>query len=134
MSSLSAYGEDALDRGLLPDFVVRRAIRYLCNQRLAEIARGSIEDAVESKWSYIQGLKAREEIAIETEKANEQHYEVSRPPARGWLWLCSGGAEASSGRFCCRIARQSHLQLSRGPEVAGSSCQRPSLEQRSASC
>ena len=77
LSSLNASAEGALDAGYLPDFLVRRAIRYLCNQRLNEIAKATLEDAVDSKWDYIRGLKAREDIAIETEKANEQHYEVS---------------------------------------------------------
>ncbi|KAL8277745.1 hypothetical protein RQP46_009867 [Phenoliferia psychrophenolica] len=77
LSSLAASSESALDNGYLPDFLVRRAIRYLCQQRLDEISKATLEDAVDAKWAYIQGLKAREDIAIETEKANEQHYEVS---------------------------------------------------------
>ncbi|KAM0747909.1 S-adenosyl-L-methionine-dependent methyltransferase [Meredithblackwellia eburnea MCA 4105] len=77
LSSVTSLGESALDRGVLPDTIVRRAIRYLCQQRLDEIASQDIEQAVESKWRYIQELNQRKEIAIETDKANEQHYEVS---------------------------------------------------------
>lgn len=62
--------------GLIPDFLTRRAIRYLCNQRLQDISSTSLELEVEEKWKYIQGLKEAP-VAIETEKANEQHYEVS---------------------------------------------------------
>ncbi|KAK4698454.1 cyclopropane-fatty-acyl-phospholipid synthase, partial [Phenoliferia sp. Uapishka_3] len=76
-STLTVYGESALDRGLIPDFIVRRAIRYLSQQRLDEIASSTLEQAADAKWEYIEELKARLEIAIETEKANEQHYEVS---------------------------------------------------------
>lgn len=75
MESLTAAVYNALDNGLLPDFLVRRAIRYLCLQRLSEIAACSISEAVESKWEYIEGLK-QSAVAIETDKANEQHYEV----------------------------------------------------------
>lgn len=55
--------------------LVRRAIRYLCNQRLREIASTSFEASVEHKWDYINQLKQRP-VAIDTDKANEQHYEV----------------------------------------------------------
>lgn len=67
----------ALDNGLIPDVVVRRAIAYLCEQRLKEISADTMEEAVEGKWKYIEALKMSE-IAIEQAKANEQHYEVSR--------------------------------------------------------
>ncbi|SGY64175.1 BQ5605_C007g04879 [Microbotryum silenes-dioicae] len=76
MDALTNLGYDALDRGLLPDAIVRRAIRYLCRQRLQEIKATNMEASVEAKWAYIQGLK-QNQVAIETEKANEQHYEVS---------------------------------------------------------
>lgn len=66
---------ELLDNGWIPDFLTRRAIRILCNQRLSQIAAASLTEAVEAKWEYINGLK-QSEIAIETSKANEQHYEV----------------------------------------------------------
>ena len=66
---------DALDRGVIPDAIVRRAIRYLCNQRLHDISIASMEQQVDSKWKYIEDLK-QGAIAIETDKANDQHYEV----------------------------------------------------------
>lgn len=88
MDALANLGYDALDRGVIPDVLVRRAIRYLCNQRLKDIARSSIEDSVEHKWDYISKLK-QNQVAIEQDKANEQHYEVNngsdearRPPDR----------------------------------------------------
>ena len=75
MDSLTTLGYDALDRGVIPDLIVRRAIRFLCNQRLKEIAQNSIETAVQHKWEYIEALK-QNQVAIEQDKANEQHYEV----------------------------------------------------------
>lgn len=72
----SAY--NALDYGLLPDFAVRRAIRYLCRQRLAEIAHTDMAAAADHKWDYIEDMKKRP-IAIEQESANNAHYEVATP-------------------------------------------------------
>lgn len=66
----------ALDYGLVPDFVVRRAIRALCRARLREIAQTDGATAARHKWAYIEDLK-RKPIAIEQGKANEQHYEVN---------------------------------------------------------
>lgn len=76
MQAIESYGYALLDQGLIPDPILRRAIRHLCNTRLQEIARSSIEEQAEAKWAYIEDLKQRP-VAIETEAANEQHYEVS---------------------------------------------------------
>jgi hypothetical protein len=100
MESLTTLGYDALDRGVLPDFLVRRSIRYLCNQRLREIAQNSMETAVQHKWEYIEALK-QNQVAIEQDKANEQHYEVHINMSLPHL-LCIGRADhrtrASSDR------------------------------------
>lgn len=37
------YAYSLIDRGLLPDFVLRPAVRALCNSRLREIDNGSLE-------------------------------------------------------------------------------------------
>lgn len=76
MQAIESYGYALLDQGLIPDPILRRAIRHLCQTRLNEIARSSIEEQAEAKWAYIEDLKQRP-VAIETEAANEQHYEVS---------------------------------------------------------
>ncbi|KAF7971612.1 hypothetical protein HWV62_20710 [Athelia sp. TMB] len=68
---------DLLDKGLIPDFVLRPAIRALCRQRLREIDLGSFEANHAAKMAWIEGVRARETIADLTDKANEQHYEVS---------------------------------------------------------
>ncbi|RUP45986.1 hypothetical protein BC936DRAFT_147485 [Jimgerdemannia flammicorona] len=64
-----------LDRGSIPDFLLRPAIRYLCRERLASISADDLSKAQDRKSKYIEGLKERP-IAIHTDKANEQHYEV----------------------------------------------------------
>ncbi|KAJ3851287.1 S-adenosyl-L-methionine-dependent methyltransferase [Lentinula lateritia] len=70
-------GYDGLDRGVVPDFIVRLAIRALLRQRLREIDHGSLDINHAMKMAWIEGVKQRTIIADVPEKANEQHYEVS---------------------------------------------------------
>ncbi|KAH9948664.1 S-adenosyl-L-methionine-dependent methyltransferase [Amylocystis lapponica] len=63
-------------QGLVPDFLVRIAIRLLCRQRLREIDHGSFEANHAEKMNWIERVRARSTIADLTERANEQHYEV----------------------------------------------------------
>ncbi|KAJ6588652.1 S-adenosyl-L-methionine-dependent methyltransferase [Mycena capillaripes] len=72
-------GYSWLDRGLIPDFVVRRIIRALCRQRLREIDHGTLEDNHAAKMKWIEDVRARAQIAEVPDKANDQHYEVSTP-------------------------------------------------------
>jgi len=65
-----------LDQGLVPDFILRRAIRLLLRQRLREIDAGSFEANHAAKMKWIEEVRARRTIADVPEKANEQHYEV----------------------------------------------------------
>ncbi|PCH36126.1 S-adenosyl-L-methionine-dependent methyltransferase [Wolfiporia cocos MD-104 SS10] len=69
-------GYALLDKGLLPDFILRLAIRALCRQRLHEIDLCSFEANHAAKMEWIEQVRARSVIADFTEKANEQHYEV----------------------------------------------------------
>lgn len=65
-----------LEGGWVPDFVIRRRIRKLVQQRLNE------ETLLFSKKGYFEDLleqMKRSPLAIETDAANEQHYEL--PPA-----------------------------------------------------
>ncbi|KAF8828657.1 hypothetical protein HHX47_DHR3000295 [Lentinula edodes] len=64
-------------QGVVPDFIVRLAIRALLRQRLREIDHGSLEVNHAMKMAWIEGVKRRTTIADVPEKANEQHYEVS---------------------------------------------------------
>ncbi|KAJ6594373.1 S-adenosyl-L-methionine-dependent methyltransferase [Mycena capillaripes] len=74
--ALLQMGYRWLDRGLVPDFVLRRVIRALLRQRLREIDQGSFEANHARKMKWIEDVRARVQIAELTEKANEQHYEV----------------------------------------------------------
>ncbi|KAH9858824.1 S-adenosyl-L-methionine-dependent methyltransferase [Lenzites betulinus] len=70
-------GYKLLDKGVVPDFILRPVIRALCRQRLREIDHGSFGANYEAKMKWIEGVRAMTKIAVLTEKANEQHYEVS---------------------------------------------------------
>jgi cyclopropane-fatty-acyl-phospholipid synthase len=83
---LPAFSLDTLmARGLLPDWLIRIGIRRLLHQRLREEMRGNAQDRAARQLEFIEELK-RCPIAINTEAANEQHYEV--PTA--FYQLCLG--------------------------------------------
>ncbi len=65
-------GIDVIERGWSPDWLTRRAIRRLCEQRLEMIAAQGPQSA-----SQLSAWQAGP-IAVETAAANEQHYEL--PP------------------------------------------------------
>jgi cyclopropane-fatty-acyl-phospholipid synthase len=64
-----------VDRGLLPDAVLRAAVRALLRRRLAAITAGDVEARHARKRSLLREL-AEAPLAINTEDANAQHYEV----------------------------------------------------------
>ena len=76
---------DLCERGLLPDALTRLGIRRLCAQRLREESAGDASAAWERFRTRLQELR-ESPVAIETEAANRQHYEV---PAR-FFELCLG--------------------------------------------
>lgn len=63
---------ECMERGLLPDPLVRFGIRRLLTQRLADI---SGEGAAGRQDAFVKTLR-KSPVAILTDKANEQHYEV----------------------------------------------------------
>ena len=73
-----------LDGGYLPHAFVRIGIRRQLQQRLDEIASTSLSAALSSKMAYIERLRTRP-MAIETAKANAQHYEVGTGVLQGCL-------------------------------------------------
>lgn len=64
-----------LDRGLLPDWVLRRGIRHLLRKRLRDEDGGSPEANERRLQAHVAALSASP-IALSTASANEQHYEV----------------------------------------------------------
>lgn len=64
-----------LEADRVPDWLIRRRIRSLLAQRLAEEDRGNPEAQQAHLMQMVQRLR-ESPIAIHTEAANEQHYEV----------------------------------------------------------
>ncbi|MCX4189433.1 SAM-dependent methyltransferase [Methylophaga sp. OBS3] len=63
------------EKRLLPDVVIRMGIRRLLKQRLQDECADDLQAASELKARCIEMLR-QSPIAIETDAANEQHYEV----------------------------------------------------------
>ncbi len=64
-----------VDSGRLPDPVLRRAIRSLLRRRLADLNRGTVEEAQEAKRRLIHQLRTTA-VTVAADQANAQHYEV----------------------------------------------------------
>ncbi len=69
------YVYNLIEKGILPDYVLRLAIRYLLKKRLKNEKKGGVEQQSLRLLKLIEELK-QSAIAVKTEKANEQHYEV----------------------------------------------------------
>lgn len=78
MSAVQAIVDAAIDRGLVPEVALRAAIRAVCAARLRDERRGGVEAVAARQEALVQALRDAP-IAIATEAANAQHYEV--PPA-----------------------------------------------------
>jgi cation-transporting P-type ATPase 13A2 len=83
-SQLSPAQDYLLDNGYLPHSIIRLGIRQLLAQRIALISSTSLAESYNRKMAYVELLRTRP-IAIETAKANEQHYEVDTSVLRGML-------------------------------------------------
>lgn len=75
---LARVVDRVVDRGLLPDPVLRLAISALLRRRLARERAGGPEARGERKRALIESLR-HSPVAVHTDEANDQHYEV---PAR----------------------------------------------------
>jgi cyclopropane-fatty-acyl-phospholipid synthase len=64
-----------VDRGLLPDPALRLLIRLLLRRRLADLQQGGVEERQRRKQALLRELRASP-VALSTDEANEQHYEV----------------------------------------------------------
>ena len=64
-----------IDRGLVPDWLVRRGIRHLLKARIREEGSGGVEWRQQELRHFVRKLRTSP-IAIETDHPNDQHYEV----------------------------------------------------------
>jgi cyclopropane-fatty-acyl-phospholipid synthase len=71
----AAWYAAPLETGLVPDWIVRLAIRRICSARLREEDEGDAERQMQRLMRHVAMLRASP-IAIETDAANRQHYEV----------------------------------------------------------
>ena len=63
------------DQGKLPDSLIRLGIRFLDYQRLATQGKGGLEERLARKQELLRQMK-NSPIAVETDMANAQHYEL----------------------------------------------------------
>ncbi|EXS29630.1 methyltransferase domain protein [Acinetobacter sp. 742879] len=64
-----------VESGVIPDHAIRAAIRALSKKRLIQEGRCDPEQGAHRYMDVLNMLK-KSEIAVETDKANEQHYEL----------------------------------------------------------
>lgn len=117
-----AQAINLIEKGLLPDRLVRLGIRKLCEQRLTEESAYDCEAQGERYHEFLQELKSSE-VAIKTDKANEQHYEV---PAQFYHYALGENLKYSSAYWSDGVnnldaAEQAMLELyaERGEFVDG---------------
>jgi cyclopropane-fatty-acyl-phospholipid synthase len=82
-----------VDRGLLPDPLLRRSIRTLLRRRLVAERAGGLEARAERKRALISSLRTSP-LAVHTDEANAQHYEV---PTRFFELMLGPHLKYSSG-------------------------------------
>ena len=75
MSTAQRLAINWIEQGLVPDAVVRRGIRRLCERRLAEIDAHDPGAAALRTEAFIREME-RSPIALSPQLANDQHYEV----------------------------------------------------------
>lgn len=66
------------EKGLMPDIVIRQGIRKLLADRLRQENRGDCEVQQKVFQELVEHLR-RSPVAVNTEDANEQHYELPPP-------------------------------------------------------
>jgi cyclopropane-fatty-acyl-phospholipid synthase len=82
------------ERRYLPDVLLRHGIRRLCEQRLREETAGGL-DRQAARFSELIEMLRHSPVAIHTDTANAQHYEL--PPA--FFELCLGKRLKYSGCY-----------------------------------
>ncbi|WCL47827.1 SAM-dependent methyltransferase [Leptospira sp. GIMC2001] len=67
--------EELLEKDIFPDWLIRVRIRQLLSTRLKQEKKANASEQLAHKIKYVNELK-NSPIAVHTEAANEQHYEV----------------------------------------------------------
>ncbi len=85
--------DQLLSRNQLPDYLVRTGIRTLLARKIREENSGDVALQQEKLMAFVEELK-RAPVAVKTEAANEQHYEV---PAEFYRKVLGPRMKYSSG-------------------------------------
>jgi cyclopropane-fatty-acyl-phospholipid synthase len=75
MQTAERLAFELTEQGYLPDIMIRQGIRHLIRQRLKEIRSDDAESAADRIIAFVDAMDAAP-VALQPEKANEQHYEV----------------------------------------------------------
>ena len=95
LAALSNEITRAFESDAFPDWLIRFGIRMLLRQRLHEEDQGTAAANLERLQSMVEELR-QSPIAIQTQAANEQHYEV---PTRLYQWCLGPRLKYSSAWF-----------------------------------
>jgi cyclopropane-fatty-acyl-phospholipid synthase len=113
-----------LERDLVPDFLIRRGIRNLLGARLRDEDQRDPERQQQRLLDFIGALR-QSPVAIETQAANEQHYEV---PTEFYTRVLGKHLKYSSGYFPHpRSAPAENLEAAEARMLA-LTCQRARLD------
>ena len=115
-----SFLDRTLEKGLLPDFVIRAGINHLLSRKLQDENRGGVEAQQKALMDFVRELKSMP-IAVKTREANEQHYEV---PTEFFKYVLGPRMKYSSGLWPTR-----HTTFEESEEaMLALSCQRAQLE------
>ena len=118
-ATTAARYEPLLDRGIVPDAILRMAIRRRLRDRIRREEHGGV-DAVSARLRSLVADLSQAPVAIKTREANEQHYEL--PPE--FFRLCLGPRL----KYSCAYWPEGVSTLGRAEEeMLSLSCQRAEI-------
>lgn len=90
LAALADFGEHKLipiiETDVLPDFLLRFGIRLLLKKKLRDIgASDPVSARFRKQREFVRRCANTERLALKTDQANEQHYEI---PAAWCKWWC----------------------------------------------
>jgi cyclopropane-fatty-acyl-phospholipid synthase len=119
-----------VELGFVPDAVIRRGIRRLCERRLRDIDAGDCEAAARRTAAFVRAMDAAD-IALVPQLANEQHYEVPAEffarvlgPQRKYssAWWPQGVTDLAQAEAVALAATAEHARLADGQAVLELGC------------
>ncbi len=128
--NLSERMIDWMERGWIPDFLIRAGIRRLCTQRLREIGAGDCQARQELLQAFIQEMDGSV-IAPVPKSANEQHYELppeffglTLGPRRKYssCWYPQGVSTLEGAEVAALNATCQHAEIADGMDILELGC------------